>query len=252
MTGVEGVLKSRYPHDIVDALLSAYKEIEQSYFLGKWKASELDAGHFVEAARRLLEHELSGKATPIGSSLSKFNEAALKTYENARGDDSFRILIPRILWGVYGIRNKRGVGHVGPVSPNQMDSSLILANVKWVLAEFVRITSGLSTSETTKLVDDIVQRKIDLLWKRGAMTRVLNTKIRAPNQVLLLLYDRSPQTDEELRAAIEYANKSNFRALLGELHKGRLIEYASDHSCALTSTGMMEAEKLALKWSIVS
>ena len=124
MSGVEAILKGRYPHDLIDALLSAYQEIEQNYALAKWKASELDAGHFVEAARRLLEHELLGKATPLSAGLSKFNDAALKTYENAKGDDSFRMLIPRVMWGVYGIRNKRGVGHVGAVSPNQMDSNL--------------------------------------------------------------------------------------------------------------------------------
>ncbi len=249
---VAAILAAKYPKDVVDALLQAYREIEQNYFLRKWKASELDAGHFVEAARRLIEHELFGGATQLGKSLSNFNDQELKKYENGKGDESVRILIPRVLWSVYGIRNKRGVGHVGPVSPNQMDSALILADVKWVLAEFVRLSSGLSTSETQALVDSIVERRLDLVWRHGDTTRILDTGIPARGQVLVLLYESSPQKDEDLRGAVEYANPSKFRALLRNLHKERLIEYTPDGTCVITSKGIIEAEKIALKVSPVS
>ena len=181
---VKTLLRSRFPAAVVDALLDAYREIEHNYVLRKWKASELDAGHFVESARRAIEHERFGAATQIGTDLPRFNENELKRYVAATGDESFRILIPRVLWSIYGIRNKRGVGHVGLVSPNQMDSALILADAKWVLAELVRLASGLSPSETQKLVDAIVERKLDLLWKQGDVTRVLASGIAARDQNL--------------------------------------------------------------------
>lgn len=142
MADVETILRSRYPADIVKALLDAYREIESNYALQKWKPSELDAGHFVEAARRILEHELFGQATPINQQISKFSDQVLVKYEQATGDESYRMLIPRALKSVYNIRNKRGVGHVGPVSPNEMDATYILYSVKWVLAELVRLVSG--------------------------------------------------------------------------------------------------------------
>lgn len=247
------ILAAKYPADVVDALLCAYQEIEQNYFLRKWKASELDAGHFVEASRRLLEHVLFGAATPIGKPLSNFNEIELKKYEQAKGDEALRILIPRVLWSVYGIRNKRGVGHVGTVSPNQMDSSLILANVKWVLAEFVRLTSGLSTSNTQKLVDDITERRLELIWKHDDVTRVLDSSMNTSAQVLLLLYDTSPQKVEGLQGAVEYKNSSAFRGILDGLHSKRLIEFKqATGDCVITTKGMAEAERLARKAQLIS
>lgn len=244
---VGGVLKSKYPADVVDALLAAYAEIEHNFFLRKWKASELDAGHFVEAARRILEHALFGAATPIGTDLSKFNDTALKRYENATGDDSLRILIPRILWSVYGIRNKRGVGHVGPVSPNEMDSAMILAAAKWVLAEFVRLASGLPVAQTQELVDQITERRLELLWKHGDITRVLNPKVKTRQQVLLLLYDTSPQTAEDLRRATEYRNVTDFKEILGKLHGERLIEHTAAGLCIITTRGLVEVEAIVRK-----
>ncbi len=248
---VDALLKQRYPAELVDELLRAYKEIEENYSLSKWKASELDAGHFVEAARRIIEWELKNRQyTPIGQQLPKLNEGVLKQYEQATGDESFRILIPRIVYGVYGIRNKRGVGHVGKVSPNKMDSTLILGNTKWVLAEIVRLVSGLLPEKTQALIDAIVERKLDMLWKHGDITRVLNTNVTTPEQVLILLLDRSPQTVEELLAATEYGNPTRFRkTILQKLHKKRFIEVTPDGRCIITDKGTLEAEKILKKHS---
>jgi hypothetical protein len=237
------ILKRDYPPDIVDALLAAYTEIESNYALRKWKASELDAGHFVEAARRMLEHKLFGAATPIGTDLPKFNDVQLARYENVTGhDDAFRFLIPRALRSIYGVRNKRGVGHVGTVSPNEMDATLILYSAKWVLAEFTRQASGLSVADAQKAVDSIIERRLSVLWKHKGLTRVVHSGIDAREQVLVLLYDKNEQHEEDLRAAIEYKNKTNFRKILGRLHKKRLIELAVDGICTLTTPGIIEAE----------
>src|SRR2546425_2029562 len=195
---VESILKASHPPDVVDALLEAYKEIESNYALRKWKASELDSGHFVEAARRLLENVLLGAYTPIGQSLPKFNDGVLAQYEKGAGHESFRILIPRVLKAIYNIRNKRGVGHVGPVSPNEIDSTLILYSAKWVLAELVRLASGFSPADVQRAVDEIIERYVPIPWKQGARTRVLERKVPARDQILILLYDQSPQSEDAL------------------------------------------------------
>src|SRR6266545_1378390 len=226
---VEELLKRKYPADVVDALLKAYKEIEENHSLGKWKATEIDAGQFVEAVRRIMEFELQGgKYTPVGQQLPKFNEGILKQYEQGAGDESFRLLIPRILRGVYDVRSKRGGGHLTGVSPNNMDATLVLGNVKWVLAELVRIASGLPPDQTQALVDQIVERKLDILWKHGEITRVLDTSLTATEQILILLYDKSPQKVEDLLLATEYKNPTRFRQLLATLHEDRCIEVMQD------------------------
>jgi hypothetical protein len=238
------ILKVSYPPDVVDALLAAYIEIESNFALGKWKASELDAGHFVEAARRMLEVKLFGAHTPIGNSLSNFNDGEFRRYEQAIAhDDEFRILIPRVLKSIYGIRNKRNVAHIGKVSPNEMDATLILYSVKWVLAEFLRQTSGMSVADTQQAVDSIIERRLSLLWKHDGVTRVLHS-IGTREQVLVLLYDENSQDAEKLRSAIEYKNASDFRKILRKLHAERLIEFSANATCTISPIGIIEAERI--------
>jgi hypothetical protein len=244
---IEAALKAKFPHELVDALLNAYRDIEENYFLKKWKASELDSGHFVEAGRRIIEHELTGNYTPISQKLSNFSDKVLQSYESASGDESFRILIPRALKAVYNIRNKRGVGHISGVSPNEMDSTYILYTVKWVLAELVRLASGLPISETQRLVDSITERKMEIIWKEGDISRILDKQLKAREQILVLLYDQSPRQDEKLLAIIEYSSKSRFRGILKELHRARLIEYMADGRCIISPKGLIEAEAIVLR-----
>lgn len=242
MTNIEDILKSRFPDDVVNELIKAYKEIESNFIIGKWKASELDAGHFVEAVRRILEFELTGKYTPISEKISSFSDAAMKKYEQGSGDESFRILIPRAVMSIYSIRNKRGVGHISNVSPSRMDATYVLYAVKWVLAELIRIAANIPPDQTQEIIDGTVERQIELLWEHDGITRVLDNKIKAREQVLILLYDKSPRSDVELQASIEYKNATNFRKILKRLHDSRLIEYAKNGDCILTSTGIREAE----------
>lgn len=237
-------LGAALPQELVDALLSAYREIERNFVHRKWKASELDAGHFVEAVRRIVEHRVLGTFTPIGKSLPTFNDKLLLQYEQASGDESYRVLIPRVLRAIYGIRNKRGVGHLGIISPNEMDATLILYNVKWVLAEIIRLESGLSPSETQRVIEFVVEREMALLWKDGAVVRIAEKGMNARDQVLLLLYDSSPQAEAELRERCEYKNSTNFRKILQKLHSDKLIFLRPDSTCVLMPNGVSAAEKI--------
>jgi hypothetical protein len=244
----ETILRGAYPSDLVDATLSSYKEIESNYAIGKWKASELDAGHFVEAVRRILEHSLFGSYTIIGKSLPNFTDTELKRYEQAVGDESFRILMPRVLKSIYNLRNKRGVGHLGPVSPNEMDATLILYSTKWVLSELIRLTPGSHTDPDSAqaAVNAIIERRLDIVWRAGDTVRILRSGVPAKDQILILLYESESMMEDDLRTAIEYANRTNFRVILRELHKQRAVEYIAGIPVLLTPKGLIAAEKLIL------
>lgn len=245
---IEAALKAKYPVDVCDALLEAYREIEENFSLQKWKATELDAGHFVEAARRLIEQELFGSCTPIGKSLPAFSDAELKRYENAQGDESLRMLIPRVLKSIFNIRNKRGIGHLGTISANEMDSTLIIYNVKWVLAEFVRLATGMNPNATQQMIDSIVERRVGVLWKHQGITRVLESKMDAREQALVLLFDSSPLPEADLQKIIEYKNTTNFRKILKRLHAARLIDWAQGGQVFITPKGSAAAETVILKF----
>jgi hypothetical protein len=234
------VLENKYGLELATKTLDAYKEIEENYFLEKWKPSELDAGHFVECVRRIIEWELCPPHTDFSSKLSNFSDNVLKLYEQKQGNESFRMLIPRTLKSVYNIRNKRGVGHIKDISPNRMDATFILFSVKWVLAEIVRLVSNLSIPETQILVDNIVERKLDIIWKHNGTSRILYNKLVAREQILILLYETSPLSVNSLINSIEYKNKSTFEKILKKMHIERLIEHKNE--CTLSPKGTLEAE----------
>ncbi|WP_376694489.1 hypothetical protein [Wenzhouxiangella sp. EGI_FJ10409] len=246
---IRAELSSAFPNELVDALVDAYSEIEQAFALGKWKASELDSGHFVEAARRILEYVLFGKYTAIGKPLPGFSDHELKKYEQGSGDESYRILIPRILKSIYNLRNKRGVGHLGNVSPNEMDATYILYSVKWVLAELLRLSSGQDAGVVQSQISGIVERKIGTLWKYEDVVRILNPSCSARDQVLVFLFDESPRSASELQALVEYKNTTNFRKILARLHTSRLIELQPDGRCIISPTGQLEAENIISRLS---
>src|SRR5690606_27634578 len=104
---VASILKSIAPDELISPLLDAYKEIEVNFSARRWKASELDAGHFVEVVRRIIDFQLTGTYLPIGRPLPALSDQELRRYEQALGHESLRLLIPRLLKAVYNIRNKR-------------------------------------------------------------------------------------------------------------------------------------------------
>lgn len=214
------ILEQAFGKEISIFILDSYKGIQDNFLIKKWKPSELDAGHFVEAVRRAIELELFKKFTPVGKKLHNFDDSILKKYENITGDESFRLLIPRILKAIYNIRNKRGVSHISKVSPNEMDATYILYSTKWVLSEIIRLKSNLPISKTQKLVDAIIERQIGLIWQTKTTTkRILDAKMQASKQILVFLFNQSPLTEAELIKRVEYKNATNFTKLLRYLHK---------------------------------
>lgn len=85
MLDIRALLSSKYGEEIAHHLITYYTEIENNYALQKWKPSELDAGHFVEVVRRILEYELEGKITPLNKNLQKFDDNYLNILRNKKG-----------------------------------------------------------------------------------------------------------------------------------------------------------------------
>jgi hypothetical protein len=232
---------------LADSLLATFKEVEKHYFLRSWKTSELDSGHFVESVRRFIDYRLSGSYTPIGTTLPTFNFNELRRLENATGSEEYRLHIPRALFTIYGLRNKRGVGHLGLVSPNYLDATLIVATCKWVLGEILRAESTLTFDETAAIVDSIVERPVPGLWDAGSTRRILAQGLTLRQQILFLLFAESPQHTDRLVASTGNSNTAYLKKLLRTLHNERRIELTDSGNCFLSPTGHREAEQIALK-----
>jgi len=240
----KAILASASNAALADAIVDSYLEVERNYALGSWKTSELDAGHFVEAVRRFIDLKLTGTFASIGRSLSPLNIKELTRLEQCSGAETYRIHIPRLLLSIYGIRNKRGVGHLSDISPNYMDATCVISVSKWVLAEIIRLESGTDVEATTRLVDMVVKHNTRGIWHDGEVTRILADGLSLREKILFLLFEKSPNTVEALRSIIEYTNKTYFRKTLKQLHSDRLLEMNANDECIISPKGISEAESI--------
>ncbi|GAB3369922.1 hypothetical protein [Massilia agri] len=246
---LKAILLADHPQEIVEHTVTSYQEVAGNFRLEKWKTSELDAGHFVESVRRLIENKLFGSFTAFNTAISSFNQGVLNKYEAAQGGEEYRILIPRVLFAMYCIRNKRGVGHISTISPNKLDATFILHSAKWVLAELIRLSSKNSPAEAIQLVDNILERQVDLIWEDDETFMVLDKKLKTSDKILLVLYKQDRLSADELRAKVDYKNKSAFTKIIRGQQKEKAIAITAEGICKLSPLGVMLAEEIINKSS---
>jgi hypothetical protein len=220
------------PAGLRTPLLQIYREIASNFAEHRWEPSELNGGKFCECVYWICHGYISGtyKAKPTKPPNMRDDCRAIEAIPGTGkpGDRSLRILIPRVLPPLYEIRNNRGVGHVGgDVDPNLMDATAVYSMASWILAELVRVFHGVKTAEAQETVDALVERKTPLVWSSGTANRVLDDKMSAGDQTLLLLHQALGWVSEvDLLKSVEYSNASVFRSkVLTKLHKTRMIEY---------------------------
>lgn len=242
---------SAIPKTLRDELLSEYRSIIQNYSEHRWSPSELSAGRFCEVVYCILSG-YGSRAYPARASKPVDMVSACRTLEtNKHVPRSFQILIPRTLPSLYEIRNKRGVGHVGgDVDSNHMDATFVVAASNWILAELVRVFHSLSIEEAQDLVDAIAERRVPLIWQGKDVKRVLDPRIEARDQLLLLIASSPGRVDvKNLRTWVEYKNATRFIALLRKLHKARLIEFCeADSKVEILPPGSLEASKISQRY----
>ena len=166
------------PATLRDDLLGAFNEIITSYREHRWESSELNGGKLCEAAFTIVNGYLGGGNYPSRASKpARFPQACLaleQTYAHVPDSRSARILIPRMMIGLYDIRNNRGVGHAGAdVDPNHMDATVVAGTSKWLVAELVRLLHTLTTDEATDIVEGLIEREVSWVWTHEDTQRVL-------------------------------------------------------------------------------
>ena len=231
--------------DLAKAIASSFRDVEEAIALSHWMSAGVSVGHFVEAIRRLIELRLNGAYTPIDKSLSSLNSSTLSKYEQASGDDGYRIHIPRILYGIYGIRNKRGFGHLSLEVASKVDAVLMMESIRWVISEVLRIESKKTIEDTDQLTLKITERRIPLVWNVGSVSRILKTNFSLKEQILILLYQDQRQSTLASLAQATEGKIPYVKRTLRTLHSSRLLEYNETLDAVhLSPAGNEAAEKL--------
>ncbi len=168
------------PPGLRDPLLEEHRLIVQNYLERKWLPSELSGGRFCEIVYTILDGQAKNAYPAVPGKPGNFVNACRQLENNNHVPRSFQILIPRMLPALYEVRNNRGVGHVGgDVNPNYMDATLVVGQVNWIMGELVRVYHQLpTTDEAQSVVDQLVERRVPIVWQVGDIKRVLNPKLK--------------------------------------------------------------------------
>lgn len=238
---------SSLPPGLRDPLLEEHRRIVQSFMERKWLPSELSGGRFCEIVYTILDGYAASSFAPLPAKPNNFVQACRTLENNSTVPRSFQILIPRMLPALYEVRNNRGVGHVGgDVDPNHMDATVVLGMVNWIMAELVRVLHQLPIQDAQKVVDQLVERRIPIVWQIGDMKRILDTTLKLSDQVLLLIATCPAGCPvDELFTWIGYKDRGYFLRLLRKLHADRMIELSSDEkSVQILPPGAKVAEEI--------
>lgn len=240
------------PAGLREDLLTAFGEITKNYREHRWEPSELNGGKLCEAAFTVVDGYLQNKSYPARAHKpTNFLKSCLdleKNYPSTPENRSARILIPRMMVGLYDIRNNRGVGHAGAeVNPNHMDATAVLYGSKWLLAELVRLLHSLAPDEAANLVETIVEREVPWIWSHENMKRVLKPGLTWKQQTLVLMLTETGEVLEtSLLQWLEHRSVTDYRKnVLRPMHKARLIDYdTTKRTVRLLPPGVASAEGL--------
>ena len=241
----------RIPPHLREELLTQFDKIVRNYRERRWEPAALNGGKFCEVVYTIIEGYLHNSFSSSASKPRDFVSACkrLESVGTSGVPHSLRILIPRLLPGLYDIRNNRGVGHVrGDIDPNNMDATLVLQMAKWVLAELIRTFHSITSSEAQQVVDGLVDRVVPVIWELpDGRLRVLKPSFSMHQRMLVVLYYSYPDaiSESDLVQAVEHSNASVFRRdVLRRAHKKALIDYNDATRMArLSPLGVQEVEE---------
>ncbi|MEZ5791149.1 MAG: hypothetical protein R3D34_10295 [Nitratireductor sp.] len=242
---------SAIPDGLRAPLLSEFEEGLTEYRCGDWEIVGIKAGKFCEIAYSICRGHAIGEFDKIPSKPpSMFHDCQkLEQYNKTRGR-SLCIQVPRVLIGLYELRNNRAIGHVsGDINPNHMDAEFYLRGMKWIMAEFVRFFSKLHEEQSRKLVEAVTARTFQVVWQNGDVRRILTPTHTASEKVLILCYgENKPLTVAQIANWIDYKNVSRFRNnVLKPLHKLAFLHFDEKEAIVqILPPGQRRVEELGL------
>lgn len=247
LSKIKIVLDTKFPQKLVDELLDCYQEQKRNFFLGNHRPTEVEGGRFSEAAFRMLESIGGLKATPIGKQLD--TETLIKQLQNLPSTipDSVRIHIPRTLRVVYDIRNKRDAAHLADgIDPNLQDASFVFASLDWVLAEFVRLSGGITAAYS--LIKAITINAIPAIEDFNGFLKTLKPRLKVSEIVLLLLYHQGAKgaTYDQLYSWVKPAQRANLKATLARMEHDKDFVVHTSGSYYITRLGILEVQNKKL------
>lgn len=242
-----GFIAQGMPVDVAERLLAEYVETKRRFHLGDHQPTAVNGGRFAEAALRAIEHALFNQYTPFTKNLAQLNATRLANFESATSQfESLRIHIPRALFSVYAVRNKRDAAHLNDgISANLQDATYVVGVLDWIMAEFVRIYHQVLPAQAQAIIGDLIVREVPVIEEIDGQP-VCSKDLSVGDRVLIFLY-RAGQASglaiPELQRQMRHGDRSNLMKAVKTLDaKGLVLLHPDSKRAHLTSHGMKNVE----------
>ena len=67
-----------------------------------------------------------------------------------------------------------------------MDALLLLNNMKWIIAELIRLNSNLSFDDTNDIINLVTEKEIDIIWEIDGKSRILSKNKNCKDQIRII------------------------------------------------------------------
>jgi hypothetical protein len=121
---------------------------------------------------------------------------------------------------------------------NHLDAMMVVANVKWLFAEFLRLAWNKDRNEVASLIEAILEFEHPLIHVLDGEPLVLSNRLSTPEEVLLLLRHAGERglTREQLRHYVK-ASQPAVDMAVHRLVEGRQIRRSKSEEFVITHLG---------------
>ena len=238
-------LSKAVPPKLAEQLIQEFRSQEEAFLLKKWKYTELDGGRFVEAAARIIYSADSAKVN-----LNKTVDDCMRYVDNDQVPHNFperqsAIHLSKVVRATYKLRSQRGAVHVSATyTANEIDSRLIISNVRWILAELLRLFISGNDTEVAQIIHELAQFPHPVIREFDGLPLLQETDFTTEEEILAhLLYskDRSLKTGDLLK--VVQKDGSGVRRALKKLSSSKVREIVNVNSLwHITDRGIVRIE----------
>ena len=239
---------------LASALINEFISQERRYVLADWEPATLDGGQFAEIASRIIYHMDSGNLNR-----RKSVDSCLKYVEDDKNSNSHSfpqrrtaLHLCKVIRTIYKFRSQRGAVHIDPdYNANELDATLVISNVRWVMAELLRVFWNGDRAEVGRIIKAILMFDIPAVLSMDDRQLVLRTDCTVEEEIIILLHNAggTGMNREELGRSIPRpaATISNALRRLGPAERREVVK-KSDGQFILTPLGMKRVrEELSVK-----
>lgn len=177
---------------LTEQLINEFLDAEQRYLLGDWEPHTLNGGQFAEISARIVYHIDSGNLSRrrMLNNCLTYIEDPTNSNSHAFQGRRTSLHICKVLRTLYKFRSQRGAVHIDPdYTANELDSTLVMAFVRWTMSEILRVFWSADRSQVARAIKEIIRYEVPAVLNIDDQNLVLRTDCTIEEEILLLLHN---------------------------------------------------------------